>query len=1226
MLKRVLVILVLATCALPMLAQAAAWKIGVKAMTAGGTIAVRGGTPQGFASGTVYYNYTTTAANPKKVNLAVNSASTCYAIQKVVYNTTTVTNPSSPWTRDFTPADGASQTAIAYFYAGQLSVSASVAGNGGGSVSPTSAANYTCGSTPGMDIVYKFTPNAGGSVAGISNVPAGASQSGAFNVPNGAVTITIPKALAATLTGNVPMVGTFSGVLANAGTTQTAVAGQPVTLNGSATPAAGATFSWTPAPGNPAPISLSDPTSATPSFTAPAANGTYNIILSVNGGAATATASVFVTNSITAGAALLCANCHKSSGMDAGVYANWSTSKHSRFTGSVCQACHVGTANGAHPGTLTSGTVNAASFTYLKGGAVFCLNCHNPAIVNGFNASTHKTKNLTCSACHTGGVHDPDFNPASCNGCHVDASGNVANHPLSITSTCTACHDPHTLVATVANMPAVHYNNITSGMYPASYVTSRASCADCHTASTENATIRGQWAASGHAATSELPWIDYDFKTRSGCVQCHTTTGFIAFSSARVTAAWGTASDKTKEVLTCVGCHSDIAAGTVRTVTPVKPFADEASYQNRNVGTSNICMDCHSGRNNGASIQVKIGAAFDLATSAFIAPHYLSAGGSLQGKSGYHFPGRSYANYSSNSHRMVGTSNTLATGTAGPCVTCHMTSASSHSYQPVNFDQNGAITALTTTECANCHASALPAATLDADRVSFNNALAVLNAQLTAINHPYSPIYPYFAKGNWGAGQAGANVMGAAFNYKLLLAEPGAYAHNSAYAKQLIVDSIDAAANGGTVTGDITSALLALQGSGAITSDQAASLNSYKSAGNCATCHNNATGSHTAHLSNGLGCVDCHSLTAASNSSLVYGNKTHLNGIHDVNFAAGGSYVAGTCSNVYCHSNGAAAFASPVWGNGSSNCYFCHPLSSLGGAHAAHVGSVIPASYGDTANSSTAGEYRFGCGSCHPTDLASHRDGHIEVTLVPTADGSLRSKNNPAVLIGGIGNSGSGITGISGSSVVCSAAYCHSNGGVGAALQYAPSPDWYNAAAYTGDKCAMCHGNAPATGAHAKHAVSIHTGQIVGSDGLLTLGHGDSVPATIINCDLCHSATVTNYLNDNSTGCTSCHKSDAKGTPTLDRTRHLNGSVDVAFKAVNLVTKAQVRPTSFNAYSTVWTRTSYKAGAGSLDTSKQLLSQGGWDGAGNCSNIACHNGGRANWSAKLSCVDCHSAL
>ena len=44
---------------------------------------------------------------------------------------------------------------------------------------------------------------------------------------------------------------------------------------------------------------------------------------------------------------------------------------------------------------------------------------------------------------------------------------------------------------------------------------------------------------SGHAAITDLPWIVDDFKTMSGCVQCHTTTGFIAYSTGKVTAAWG---------------------------------------------------------------------------------------------------------------------------------------------------------------------------------------------------------------------------------------------------------------------------------------------------------------------------------------------------------------------------------------------------------------------------------------------------------------------------------------------------------------------------------------------------------------------------------------------------------------------------------------------------------------------------------------------------------------
>ena len=42
----------------------------------------------------------------------------------------------------------------------------------------------------------------------------------------------------------------------------------------------------------------------------------------------------------------------------------------------------------------------------------------------------------------------------------------------------------------------------------------------------------------------------------------------------------------------------------------------------------------------------------------------------------------------------------------------------------------------------------------------------------------------------------GRDTMGAAFNYVLLVSEPGVYAHNPAYAKQLVLDSIDYLDNG----------------------------------------------------------------------------------------------------------------------------------------------------------------------------------------------------------------------------------------------------------------------------------------------------------------------------------------------------------------------------------------------------------------------------------------------
>jgi predicted CxxxxCH...CXXCH cytochrome family protein len=680
---------------------------------------------------------------------------------------------------------------------------------------------------------------------------------------------------------------------------------------------------------------------------------------------------------------------------------------------------------------------------------------------------------------------------------------------------------------------APHFNNATSGMYPAAYVTSTSTCANCHNSNANNQAIRQQWAATGHANTTALPWIDYDFKTRvDGCVRCHTTTGFIAYSTAKVTAAWGTASDKTKEVLTCVGCHSDVANGVVRSVTPNNPFADEATFTNADVGTSNICMDCHSGRNNGTSIQAKVTSGADFTNLSYIAPHYLTAGGSLQGKSGYSFPGRTYAALSDNAHSKAGTANSNNTGSDGPCVGCHMSATAKHTFSPVT-DASGTITAITTTFCANCHtdSSTFNAGVLDAKKVAFTNALAVLKAALADKGIVVTDNYPYVANKNWGTGQAGANVMGAAFNYKLFAAEPGAYAHNPAYAKQLIADSIEAVATGGSVTGsDVSAYVTSLVGKG-VTADQVSSYNTFKNTtSSCASCHSfpPASSSHASATTSPLNCTNCHIYTGM-------GGATHNNGTVDF---------------------------------GAMTCTSCHP--NLSSSHAVHVGNLpsLITAYGgsDTNfmnNNTDSTGYRFGCATCHPSTNANHKNG----TIVLNGNGYQQATKV---------------------SVTCTAAACHADG----KSNYVTSPDWYTG--YTGaDRCAMCHAATPTTGSHTVHTAinGIHDG----SSGIT------------------YAATVT---------CANCHADTVDSAKNINYVNHANGIVSVSFATTNVVSKAQISASSFNAYSTVWTRT------GATDTSKLPLSAGNYAG-GTCSTIACHNNGTTPaWgtTVKISCVDCHSTL
>lgn len=567
--------------------------------------------------------------------------------------------------------------------------------------------------------------------------------------------------------------------------------------------------------------------------------------------------------------------------------------------------------------TATVGVVAAIANSVSQ-----CTSCHSnstPQVVADYNSSLHLNR-ISCVDCHTPTPHAALPSSTVCVGCHADSSGNVPLHPFVIgVNPCLTCHNPHTVVGINGStvMPPAHYNNMTGAAYPASYVSSRANCDDCHYYKDPNAAIRKQWAASGHGAVSAPPWTAYDFKTRSGCVQCHTRTGFVAFSSARVTTAWGVASDKTKEVLACAGCHSDLSTAALRRVVPARPFAGD-SYQNREVGNSNLCMDCHSGTNNGKSIQAKVGVA-DFSNLPFIAPHYLTAGGTLQGVSGYHFPGRVYSNYSANSHREIGMASAAGVTPAGPCVSCHMSGAETHNLKPVTTDASGTVITLTATVCVNCHAGSLDASGLDADRVMYQNALTVLKAQLAAKGFVSTPGYPYFSSTSWGSGQAGANAMGAAFNYVLLVSEPGAYAHNSLYAKQLVMDSIDYLDNAQFDNSVATLAVPSLLASGAISQAVADSFVAYRAKqNNCTSCHGftapsgnpMASGGHPAHLTAAYGpggylgsdvsaCQACHGV----------GSTSHRNGVVDL--------VAGGCLG--CH-----AGATPTWSPGRLSCTDCH--------------------------------------------------------------------------------------------------------------------------------------------------------------------------------------------------------------------------------------------------------------------------------------------------------------
>jgi formate-dependent nitrite reductase cytochrome c552 subunit len=306
---------------------------------------------------------------------------------------------------------------------------------------------------------------------------------------------------------------------------------------------------------------------------------------------------------------------------------------------------------------------------------------------------------------------------------------------------------------------------------------------------------------TGITATGEA-WTHYNWDRtgRSSCQRCHTATGAANYLSNPATynatnndfshlAGWsanpanGSAQN---EVLYCWGCHSNVGSGALRNpgafTLSFTVMAGGGSTAIADAGKSNTCIACHSGRASGASIT----SADFTSTGRFPSPHYLGAAGTLNNYLGYHFAGRSYTG---GGHKNVG-------GAAdGPCVTCHMSNGTGHTFEAVAKDVNGNITAVTSTACAGCHAN--PLATIQGAEAEVHAALDALKAALAQ----YAGAYYDAATGQFTTTDGGStqktvyasiDQLGAAFNFYLLdHAEAGAFVHNSTYALKLIADSID---------------------------------------------------------------------------------------------------------------------------------------------------------------------------------------------------------------------------------------------------------------------------------------------------------------------------------------------------------------------------------------------------------------------------------------------------
>ena len=466
-----------------------------------------------------------------------------------------------------------------------------------------------------------------------------------------------------------------------------------------------------------------------------------------------------------------------------------------------------------------SATVVVQSQTMVN--SKVCTDCHQSAPYAAYIMSRHAASNSgpACQDCHNPGLAlpHPGIQPtnATCTACHGSVSGHAA-----AANVCNQCHDPHSASSThvpAASRPdcatchdtkalaAPHYGG--TAFIEAQYVSDASlpvSCSSCHGGlvnAAANRAILAQYTSSAHGSPLAEAWRHYDWRssTRAACQRCHAGTAFVAkLGNENSTANAYQPTDVLKpgEVLNCSACHTDAGTGALRTA--ARQFtinlSNGATVTYDVAGASTLCARCHSGRETGNSIKADADAD---GIRGFIDSHYLVAAATVYNKGGYEYAGQDYA--SLGSHKNVGA------GSQGPCVACHMgIGTANHTWNVANSNT-----------CGNCHSNPTAAKLAEA-KAGYDVALDSLRLALEAKGIYYDASHPYFFTApydpnkavydpanptaantpftNW-AGVYGLSswkdVMGAAFNYRMLVNDPGAYAHNKQYALKLIADSCD---------------------------------------------------------------------------------------------------------------------------------------------------------------------------------------------------------------------------------------------------------------------------------------------------------------------------------------------------------------------------------------------------------------------------------------------------
>ena len=316
-----------------------------------------------------------------------------------------------------------------------------------------------------------------------------------------------------------------------------------------------------------------------------------------------------------------------------------------------------------------------------------------------------------------------------------------------------------------------------NGADGANGIDANATCTQCHSSSAVIETKLAQWGESVHATGVNAAYAD-----RNGCVQCHTSQGFLEYVATGSDQGLAIPTDPMQ--INCYTCHKIHDTFTDDDWALTKPGAQELilKYAGATVtydkGNSNQCVACHQARD--VSPMPVVDADSYTVASNRVGVHHAPMSNFLLGKIPFELPGADYP--TGNAH-----------STDAGCITCHMAKpygymAGGHNMS-MTYEVHGAETLNTNGCLATCHPSQT-ATTLSANFADLEEEvttkLETLKTQLIAAGI-YDTSNDLAIPGTFKA-----NVALAYLNYDAVVQDKSFGAHNPGYIKTLLDNSITA--------------------------------------------------------------------------------------------------------------------------------------------------------------------------------------------------------------------------------------------------------------------------------------------------------------------------------------------------------------------------------------------------------------------------------------------------